>query len=135
MFASPLLSCICFCCVWGTRLHGKFAMVERHPLFGRNIHRKELPELLHVVEAAKLLPRGPVWRIAFLIQGEEDISEMEAEMWGSSSDVFALTFRSQRPDAIYFPESLLAEGRNVFLQLRPRRAPSRIAIFVLCHAR
>lgn len=36
-------------------------------------------------------------------------------MWGNASDVFELTFRTQRPDALFFPGSILDEGRNALL--------------------
>eukprot|EP00929_Paragymnodinium_shiwhaense_P100665 TRINITY_DN63175_c0_g1_i1.p1 TRINITY_DN63175_c0_g1~~TRINITY_DN63175_c0_g1_i1.p1 ORF type:complete len:574 (-),score=115.85 TRINITY_DN63175_c0_g1_i1:8-1729(-) len=109
--------------------------LDGHPLYRRTIRREELPELRRVVEAARReLPPPPAARqssspaleddgegrrprIAFLIQGEEDVHDKEASMWSSSEQaaVFVLTFKTQRPDAIFFPRSLLAEGRNVLL--------------------
>ena len=36
-------------------------------------------------------------------------------MQSPSGDAFLLTFEALRPIALYFPNSLLAEGRNVLL--------------------
>ncbi len=51
-----------------------------------------------------------------MIPGEEDAREMEEAMWKiANSDTFVLTFRTQQPQALFFPDSILAEGRNMLL--------------------
>eukprot|EP00929_Paragymnodinium_shiwhaense_P051582 TRINITY_DN25938_c0_g1_i2.p1 TRINITY_DN25938_c0_g1~~TRINITY_DN25938_c0_g1_i2.p1 ORF type:complete len:540 (-),score=123.64 TRINITY_DN25938_c0_g1_i2:331-1950(-) len=106
----------------------KEEVIRKNPLFGRKIEREELPFLTRVVKAAQLLPlhaatpaaTGSRPSIVYLIQGEEDVLEKEASMW-SGTGIFAdpvafvLTFRTQRWDALFFPNSILAEGRNVLL--------------------
>lgn len=65
---------------------------------------------LGFVHRARQLPLGA--RICCLLEGEEDVSEKEAAFWSADADVFTLTYRTRRPEALYFPQSLLAEGRN-----------------------
>eukprot|EP00929_Paragymnodinium_shiwhaense_P079930 TRINITY_DN41674_c0_g1_i1.p1 TRINITY_DN41674_c0_g1~~TRINITY_DN41674_c0_g1_i1.p1 ORF type:complete len:482 (-),score=96.84 TRINITY_DN41674_c0_g1_i1:743-2188(-) len=114
------------------------ALVAANPLFGRQILREELPALRRLVleawrqlaPAAAAAPKKgsadiPGWSAAYLIQGEEDTTEKEEAIWRraavgengarSASDCYVLTFRSRRRTALYFPNSLLAEGRNVLL--------------------
>ena len=93
----------------------RLRLTTEHPLYGRPIERGELPSLLALIEAAWKLPRSPELSVVYLIQGEEDVSAAEEAMWGGGADVFVSTFRTQRRDALFFPNSLLAEGRNVLL--------------------
>ena len=93
----------------------KHALIETHPLYGRAISRDELPALTLLIKASQKLPVSAEMRLAFLMQGEGDIQDAEHAMWSSESDVFALTFRSERHDAIFFPGSSVNEGRNLLL--------------------
>lgn len=101
--------------VLGSWMQRREFLLAIHPLYGRRLTRSEYPTLLGVVKAAQILPAGPEVRFAFMIQGEEDTTALEEAMWSESSDVFVLTFRSQRHGAFFFPQSRLAEGRNALL--------------------
>jgi len=93
-------------------------VLQKNPLYGRTIVRSELPVLIQQFKVSRSLPvasEGAPW-IAYLIQGEEDITDKAVAMWdGGVADVFLLTFNRQRHYALFFPNSLLAEGRNVLL--------------------
>eukprot|EP00929_Paragymnodinium_shiwhaense_P052538 TRINITY_DN26316_c0_g1_i4.p1 TRINITY_DN26316_c0_g1~~TRINITY_DN26316_c0_g1_i4.p1 ORF type:complete len:313 (-),score=58.87 TRINITY_DN26316_c0_g1_i4:581-1519(-) len=94
----------------------KVRFIAQHALFGRLIERAELPGLQRTWLEARKLAAAPHLTVAFLIQGEEDVSEKEAAMWSQTcAEVYVLTFKTMRADALFFPKSLLAEGRNVLL--------------------
>eukprot|EP00927_Polykrikos_kofoidii_P002305 TRINITY_DN10889_c0_g2_i1.p1 TRINITY_DN10889_c0_g2~~TRINITY_DN10889_c0_g2_i1.p1 ORF type:complete len:506 (-),score=68.54 TRINITY_DN10889_c0_g2_i1:167-1684(-) len=93
----------------------KLAFIQSHALYGKTILRSDLPALRRLVVRARSLPRRGEFGVAYMIQGEEDSAAKELAMWGKSSDVFVLTFRTRRSDALFFPNSRLGEGRNVLL--------------------
>eukprot|EP00747_Dinoflagellata_sp_TGD_P078099 gnl/TRDRNA2_/TRDRNA2_159899_c0_seq1.p1 gnl/TRDRNA2_/TRDRNA2_159899_c0~~gnl/TRDRNA2_/TRDRNA2_159899_c0_seq1.p1 ORF type:complete len:494 (+),score=71.67 gnl/TRDRNA2_/TRDRNA2_159899_c0_seq1:174-1655(+) len=95
--------------------HRKDSLISQNALYGRVILREELPALRQLVQASWALPHSKRASFAYLIQGEEDVSLAENTIWSSGSEAFVLTFRVQRSDALFFPNSLLAEGRNVLL--------------------
>ncbi|CAK9033542.1 Uncharacterized protein (Fragment) [Durusdinium trenchii] len=83
---------------------------KHHPLYGRTLTREDWPELSQIVTKARRLQLGN--RIACLIEGEEDVASKESAFWAFGADVFKLTFRTRRRDALWFPKSVIAEGRN-----------------------
>mmetsp|Transcript_141165 Transcript_141165/g.451218 ORF Transcript_141165/g.451218 Transcript_141165/m.451218 type:complete len:555 (-) Transcript_141165:25-1689(-) len=95
----------------------KRLLLDGHPLLGRPLHRRQLPMWRALAERARALPLGDALCVVYLIQGEEDCSEVEAAVWNATacSEVLRLTFRSRREDALFFPGSRLAEGRNALL--------------------
>ncbi|CAJ1364875.1 unnamed protein product [Effrenium voratum] len=86
-------------------------LLRHHPLYGRQLSQDDWPALSQQVLAARALPLGHR-AIACLIEGEEDVTAKESAFWDAGADVFKLTFRTRRQDALFFPNSLLAEGRN-----------------------
>eukprot|EP00928_Gymnodinium_smaydae_P015627 TRINITY_DN15790_c0_g2_i1.p1 TRINITY_DN15790_c0_g2~~TRINITY_DN15790_c0_g2_i1.p1 ORF type:complete len:569 (-),score=110.70 TRINITY_DN15790_c0_g2_i1:137-1765(-) len=90
-------------------------LVQRHPLYGRVLSQADLPAARRWFLGAQALPASARLRVAYLIQGEEDTESKQAAMWGPDADVFVITFRTRRRDALFFPRSLLAEGRNILL--------------------
>lgn len=88
----------------------KEEMVRHHPMYGRTLTQEDWPTLSDMILRARKLQLGE--RMVCLIEGEEDIRAKESAFWDLGGDVFQLTFRTKRRDALYFPKSLLAEGRN-----------------------
>ncbi|CAE7577830.1 unnamed protein product [Symbiodinium natans] len=43
---------------------------------------------------------------------EEDVRAKEVAFWQAGADVFQLTFKTVRADTLFFPNSMIAEGRN-----------------------
>lgn len=96
--------------------HGrKLQLLQRNPLYGRRLLPKHWPLLQDLIVEARSLPVSPFFHIACLVQGEQDISDMEQAFWASGADVFKLTFDTSRLDALFFPSSNWAEGRNFLL--------------------
>jgi len=97
--------------------------VQRHPLFGQPLLCAHLRALLPEVEAAWSVPEV-VPSIAYLLMGEADATELEAAMWSVRADVYTLTYRMPRPDALFCPDlaksaspdqSYFSRGRNALL--------------------
>ena len=43
------------------------------------------------------------------------VTAKEEAFWQAGADVFQLTFKTVRADALFFPQSMIAEGRNYLL--------------------
>eukprot|EP00931_Biecheleriopsis_adriatica_P087614 TRINITY_DN62051_c0_g1_i1.p1 TRINITY_DN62051_c0_g1~~TRINITY_DN62051_c0_g1_i1.p1 ORF type:complete len:490 (+),score=70.53 TRINITY_DN62051_c0_g1_i1:124-1593(+) len=94
----------------------KALLLRRHPLLGRKLKHSDWQELQGFITKARRLAISRRFRVICLIQGEVEGSDaMEGKLWEGGADVIRLTFKSQRPDALFFPESVLGEGRNALL--------------------
>ncbi|CAE7824570.1 unnamed protein product [Symbiodinium sp. CCMP2592] len=85
---------------------------RHHPMYGRNLSQDDWPELSRLIDRARGLPSSSSFRVAALIEGEEDVYAKEVALWKAGADVFQLTFKTVRADTLFFPNSMIAEGRN-----------------------
>jgi len=82
----------------------KRALVEGHPMYGKELRCEDLGDLWAEVSSPRARSLPMQWSVAYLIQGEEDVTEKELAMWSNHSDTFLLTYRTRRHDAIYCPD-------------------------------
>eukprot|EP00439_Symbiodinium_sp_Y106_P060142 s858_g8.t2 len=102
-----LCSCLCiFGKGWRDQavepLRSIYSRTRHHPMYGRNLSQDDWPELSQLIDRARGLPSGPSFRVY----------AKEVALWQAGADVFQLTFKTVRADTLFFPNSMIAEGRN-----------------------
>ena len=69
-------------------------------------------------QVRRTCPRPQLLGVAWLLRGfctvsfAAEVYAKEVALWQAGADVFQLTFKTVRADTLFFPNSMIAEGRN-----------------------